>query len=97
MKTDAGQQRGHEHRIYADANMYTGIFYGVGLGLRGQIGLVEGTILAIAIFAMQCAIANLWLRWFLFGPIEWLWRRATYGLPIALLRNVSPNGSPASV
>jgi uncharacterized protein len=73
------------------------LFYGVGLGLRGQIGLVEGTILALAIFAAQCVIAALWLRWFRFGPIEWVWRRTTYGVPIALLRNVSPKASPASV
>jgi uncharacterized protein len=33
------------------------LFYGVGLRLRGQVGLVEGTILAIGIFAMQCVIA----------------------------------------
>ena len=72
------------------------LFYGVGLGLRGQIGLVEGTILAIGIFAVQCAIASLWLSWFLFGPIEWVWRRMTYGAPIRLLRNVSAKASRAS-
>jgi len=66
------------------------LFYGVGLGLRGRIGLVEGTVLAIGIFAAQCLVAGLWLRWFRFGPIEWVWRRATYGVPIAFLRNVSP-------
>ena len=73
------------------------LFYGVGLGLRGQIGLVEGTILAFGIFAMQCMIARFWLRWFLFGPIEWIWRRATYGAPIPLLRHFSPKASRASV
>ncbi len=72
------------------------LFYGVGLGLRGQIGLVEGTLLAMAIFAAQCAIAALWLRWFRFGPLEWLWRRMTYGAPIALLRNVVVKTSGAS-
>ncbi len=73
------------------------LFYGVGLGLRGQIGLVEGTILAIGIFAAQCAIASLWLRRFRFGPIEWVWRRMTYGAPIGLLRNVSPKAARASI
>ena len=72
------------------------LFYGVGLGLRGQMGLVEGTFLAMAIFAMQCVIASLWLRWFLFGPIEWAWRRATYGAPIPLLRPVSQRVPTAS-
>lgn len=66
------------------------LFYGVGLGLHGRIGLLEGTILAIAIFAAQCAVARLWLRWFHFGPIEWVWRRMTYGKPIALFRIESP-------
>jgi uncharacterized protein len=70
-----------------------GLFYGVGLGLRGQIGLVEGTLLAVMIFAAQCVAAALWLRWFQFGPIEWVWRRATYGAPIALRRGALPRPS----
>ena len=73
------------------------LFYGVGLGLHGTIGLLEGTMLAIGIFAAQCVIARFWLRWFRFGPIEWIWRRMTYGAPIAFLRNASPNASSASV
>ena len=66
------------------------LFYGAGLGLGGRIGLVDGTMLAIGIFAAQCAIASLWLRRFQFGPIEWAWRRATYGTPIPLRRNAGP-------
>jgi uncharacterized protein len=73
------------------------LFYGVGLGLAGQIGLVEGTILAIAIFAAQCVVASLWLRWFRFGPLEWVWRRATYGAPVAMLRSLASKVSRASV
>ncbi len=74
-----------------------GLFYGVGLGLRSQIGLVEGALLAIVIFTAQCVIAALWLRWFQFGPIEWVWRRATYGKPIAFRRNAVSKTSGASV
>ena len=73
------------------------LFYGVGLGLRGQVGLVAGTMLAIGIFATQCVFASLWLRWFRFGPIEWVWRRATYGAPIALVRSVPPKAARAHV
>ncbi|MFC4442955.1 DUF418 domain-containing protein [Caulobacter henricii] len=62
------------------------LFYGLGLGLAGQVGRVEGMLLAIGIFALQCAMASLWLRRFQFGPIEWLWRRLTYGVPIPLRR-----------
>lgn len=67
-----------------------GLFYGIGLGLRGQIGLVGGTGLAIGIFVLQAMNASLWLRWFRFGPIEWFWRCATYGTPIAMWRTAAP-------
>jgi uncharacterized protein len=73
------------------------LFYGVGLGLHGRIGLVEGTMLAVALFAMQCAVAGVWLHWFHFGPIEWIWRRTTYGAPIAFARPVTGKASRASV
>ncbi len=63
-----------------------GLFYGLGLGLAGRIGLLEGTGLASAIFVSQSLIARLWLRAFQFGPVEWLWRRATYDGPIPILR-----------
>lgn len=66
------------------------LFYGVGGGLRSEIGLVEGTLLAIVMFAIQSMFAHFWLRWFLFGPIEWVWRRTTYGSPIALRRSGLP-------
>lgn len=72
------------------------LFYGVGVGLHGQIGLIEGTMLATGIFLTQCVIASLWLRWFRFGPIEWIWRRLTYGAPIAFLRDPSPQATRAS-
>ena len=70
------------------------LFYGVGAGLYGRVGLIEGAMLALGIFVVQCAIAAVWLRWFQFGPIEWVWRRLTYGASIALLRHASPNASP---
>jgi len=73
------------------------LFYGVGLGLNGRVGLVEGIMLAIAIFAAQCAISSVWLRWFYFGPIEWIWRRMTYGAPIALLRPAPVRTTRATV
>jgi uncharacterized protein len=63
-----------------------GLFYGIGLGLGGRLGLAGGTAVGIAIFASQMLLSALWLRGFRFGPLEWLWRRATYGEPIAFRR-----------
>ncbi len=54
------------------------LFYGIGLGLRDRLSFAEMTIVAIAIFALQCVASRISLRSFRFGPLEWLWRRATY-------------------
>jgi uncharacterized protein len=62
------------------------LFYGIGLGLGGRLGLAEGTAVGVSIFALQGLLSTLWLRHFRFGPLEWVWRRATYGVPIAFLR-----------
>lgn len=65
------------------------LFYGVGFGLHGTIGLAEGTLLAVAVFAAQSALAAMWFRVFQFGPLEWIWRRFTYGEPVRILRQTS--------
>ena len=62
------------------------VFYGYGLGGYGKVGPLAGSLLAILIFSMQLALSNLWLRRFRMGPLEWLWRGATYLSP-------SPGGS----
>ena len=55
------------------------VFYGYGLGLIGQVRHAAAFALVLAIFAAQLVISPLWLRRFRFGPVEWLWRSATYG------------------
>lgn len=62
------------------------LFYGVALGWWGTIGALECDVVAIAIFSLQCALCAAWLHRFRFGPLEWCWRRATYGVPLAMLR-----------
>lgn len=68
------------------------LFYGIGFGLHGRVGLVEGTGIAIGVFAGQCALSRIWLRHFHFGPIEWVWRRLTYGIAIPFRRGVAARG-----
>ena len=65
------------------------LFYGIGLGLGDRPSFAEMTIMAVAIFAAQCVASRIWLRSFRFGPLEWLWRRATYGTPVEMLRRAS--------
>jgi uncharacterized protein len=56
----------------------TSLFFGFGLGLYGKVGASQAALIALAIFAAQIVFSRLWLRTFRFGPVEWLWRRATY-------------------
>lgn len=55
------------------------VFYGYGLALWGRIGHAGLVLLAAAVFALQVAASHWWLARFRFGPVEWLWRWATYG------------------
>ncbi len=57
----------------------TTIFYGWGLGLFGQVDRVGQVGLILGIWLVQGTLSVLWLRRFEYGPVEWLWRRGTYG------------------
>lgn len=56
----------------------TTMFYGHGLGLFGKVPRVEQFAIVLVIWAVQLAVSPIWLRYFLFGPLEWLWRSLTY-------------------
>lgn len=62
------------------------IFYGYGFGWFGRVGALEATLLALAIFAVQILLSNIWLRYFAYGPMEWIWRQLTYGRRLNLRR-----------
>ncbi len=34
--------------------------------------------IALGLFALEVAIAHVWLRYFRFGPLEWVWRSLAY-------------------
>lgn len=54
------------------------IFYGYGLGQFGKFGAGTATLIAFAIFLFQIIISALWLKYFSYGPMEWIWRQLTY-------------------
>jgi len=56
----------------------TSLFYGHGLGLYGQVERSGQILIVIGIWALQLTISPLWLRYYHFGPVEWLWRSLTY-------------------
>ncbi|MEM9170780.1 MAG: DUF418 domain-containing protein [Pseudomonadota bacterium] len=55
------------------------IFYGVGAGYAGKTPPAAFLAIAVAIYAAQIAGSHAWLSAFKYGPMEWLWRSATYG------------------
>lgn len=56
----------------------TTLFYSYGLGLFGKIGPAVGLAVTVVIYVIQLPLSTWWLRHFRFGPLEWLWRSATY-------------------
>jgi len=56
----------------------TFIFYGHGLGLYGQIERTGQILLVFGIWIFLMIMSMLWLKYFRFGPLEWLWRTLTY-------------------
>ena len=55
------------------------IFYGYGFGLFGRIGSALGLLIGVALYVSQLFFSRFWLRYYRFGPVEWLWRSLTYG------------------
>ena len=54
------------------------IFYGIGLGLGADTGLIYGELIALSVFIIEIAFSCGWLQIFKFGPLEWIWRCLTY-------------------
>jgi uncharacterized protein len=59
----------------------TWIFNGHGLGLYGRVSVNACLLGGIGLFALQVWSSRMWLTHHSIGPVEWLWRRMTYGLP----------------
>lgn len=59
----------------------TTLFYGFGFGLYGKLSRVQQFEVVLAIWTFQLIVSPIWLRYFRFGPLEWLWRSLTYWKP----------------
>lgn len=53
------------------------IFFG--FGLYGQLERYELYYVVFSIWIFQLITSPIWLKYFQFGPFEWLWRSLTYG------------------
>ncbi len=53
-------------------------FFGYGLNYFAELEFYQIYFVVIAIWIVQLIVSPLWLRFFLFGPLEWVWRSLTY-------------------
>jgi len=62
------------------------LFYGIGFGQMGRFGPIWWPLMVVAMISAQVAMSRWWLTRFAFGPMEWIWRQATYGRRLSLRR-----------
>lgn len=55
------------------------LFYGIFLGFGASVGLVYVVLISIGVYLVEALFSHIWLRYFNFGPLEWIWRMLTYG------------------
>jgi uncharacterized protein len=72
-------------------------FYGYGLKQYGRLEFFQLYYVVGAVWIVLFAFSTVWLRYFQFGPMEWLWRSLTYWRrqPFRRQRAVSVQLDPA--
>lgn len=58
--------------------VFVPVYYGFGLGMQAVLSQAQALMLGMTFFVAQVVFAHLWFRFFYYGPLEWLWRAATY-------------------
>jgi uncharacterized protein len=65
---------------YLAHSVICGLFFtGAGFGLVGELQRYQLYYVVAGIWLIQLIVSPLWLRYYRFGPVEWLWRSLTYG------------------
>ena len=54
------------------------IFTGVGFGLFGTFERYELLYIVFAIWVFQLILSPIWLKYYQYGPLEWIWRNLSY-------------------
>ena len=60
------------------------IFSGLGFGLFGKLQRYEVYLILLSIWFIQIIWSHIWLRYFQYGPFEWIWRQLTYWKKLSL-------------
>jgi uncharacterized protein len=78
----------------------TTLFYGYGLSLFGLLNRLQLAGVVVAIWTFQLATSIIWLKYFRYGPAEWVWRSLTYWRfqpMLALAATPLPAVSPTAI
>ncbi len=54
------------------------VFFGYGFNYFAELDFYQIYFVVLAIWALQLIVSPVWLRFFLYGPLEWAWRSLTY-------------------
>lgn len=64
---------------YLTQSIICGIFFvGIGFGYFGKLEYHQLFYVVAAVWTIQIIWSHIWLKYFRFGPLEWLWRSLTY-------------------
>lgn len=63
----------------AQSIISTLVFYGYGLGFFETTGRLAEIVIAFTLYALLVALSVWYTSRFRYGPMEWIWRRWTYG------------------
>jgi uncharacterized protein len=74
----------------------TTLFYGYGFCLFARFNRLSLVGIVVAVWIFQLSTSIIWLRFFRFGPAEWVWRSLTYWKPQPMLVRV-PAAEPMPV
>lgn len=69
------------------------IFTGIGFSLYGKLERSELYYVVLSIWLFQLVASPIWLKYFRFGPLEWLWRSLTYKKKQPFRRAISETGN----
>jgi uncharacterized protein len=75
----------------------TTIFYGHGFGLYGSLERWQMLLIVFGVWAIELIWSPLWLRYFRFGPLEWLWRTLSYWRVQPIVRRTDSALAPATI
>lgn len=62
------------------------LFFGFGFSLFGVLERYELLYVCLGVWAFQIVFSVAWLKYYKYGPLEWLWRTLIYGQPQPFVR-----------